>query len=212
MKKYTESQLVENYNRFLEGLKRIFTGDRLDKLLFMYSTDELGPNLILSPASGNINFHATYDGGYIDHIMNVVKNSLKMAKMYTDMGGTLDFTNEELLFAAFHHDLGKLGIKDKLLYVKNDSVWHVQNKGEVYKRNPDMSFMGTTDRTIFLLNQYGLKFTENEYLGIKLTDGAYDTDNDKYLKSYGKKAPKIGYILHWADHMSTIFENEQQTK
>ena len=212
MKKYTEKQLEDNYTNFLTGIRRTFTGERLEKLEHMYSLEELGPNLILSPASGYINFHATYDGGYIDHVMNVVKNSLKMAKIYTDMGGTLDFTNEELLFAAFHHDLGKLGIKDHILYVRNESDWHVKNKGEIYKYNPDIMYMGLTDRTIFLLNEYGLKYTQNEYLGIKLTDGAYDTDNDKYLKSFGKKAPKIGHILHWADHMSTVFENEQQTK
>ena len=55
MKKHNEKQLEENYNKFLQAIKTSFTGERLEKILHMYSMDELGPNLMLSPASGNIN-------------------------------------------------------------------------------------------------------------------------------------------------------------
>ena len=55
MNKYNEKQLEENYNKFIEALKKSFEGDRLEKLLHMYSMDELGPNIMLSPASGNVN-------------------------------------------------------------------------------------------------------------------------------------------------------------
>ena len=37
----------------------------------MYSMEELGLNLMLSPLSGNVNYHNAYEGGYIDHVMNV---------------------------------------------------------------------------------------------------------------------------------------------
>ena len=104
----------------------------LEKILHMYSMDELGPNLMLSPASGNINYHNAYEGGYVDHIMNVVNNSIRMMKLYEDSGGKIDFTRDELIFAAFHHDLGKLGSKGKIHYVDNPSDWHVKNQGKTY--------------------------------------------------------------------------------
>ena len=125
MKKYTEEQLEQNYNRFLEALKTSFSGDRLDKLLHMYSMDELGPNLMLSPASGNVNYHNAYEGGYIDHVINVARNSLKMQSLYQGQGGTIDFEQEELLFAAFHHDLGKLGTKGQMEYLPNLSYFSI---------------------------------------------------------------------------------------
>ena len=50
-----------------------------------------------------------YEGGYIDHVMNKARNSLRMMKLYKKPGGIVDFTQEELLFFTFHHDLGKLG-------------------------------------------------------------------------------------------------------
>ena len=213
MNKHTEQQLEENYNKFIGAIKKIFTGERLEKLLHMYSMDELGANLMLSPASGNAAYHLAYEGGYVDHIMNVVNNSVKMKKLYAEAGGEINFTNEELFFAAFHHDLGKLGDVGKMNYIKNPSDWHVKNQGKVYTNNPELIYMTATDRTFYLLNKYQIQYNETEYFGIKLTDGLYDEDNVKYLKSY---APiyipsTMHYVLHWADHMSTTIERRENS-
>lgn len=211
MKEKTEQELEGNYNKFIEILKKYFTGERLEKLLAMYSPDELGLNLTVSPASGNKGFHNAYDGGYIDHIFNVCKNSLKVKDLFESAGGKIDFTDEELLFAALHHDLGKLGIKGELHYVANDSDWHIKNRGEFYKRNENITFMTITDRTFYTLNHYGITYNEKEYFGIKLTDGLFDEDNEKYYKTYDlSKSLKytIQYVLHWADYMSTIIERQ----
>jgi hypothetical protein len=215
MKKYTDEQLQTNYTKFIEALKKSFNGERLEKLLQMYSMEELGANLMLSPASGNINYHNAYEGGYIDHVMNVARNSLRMMKLYQDAGGYVDFTQEELLFAAFHHDLGKLGSKGKLHYVINTSDWHVKNQGKLFVSNPELSFLTHTDRTFFLLQEYGIKYNETEYFGIKLTDGLYDEDNEKYYKVFDTTKylkSNIQYILHWADHMSTCIERDREVK
>jgi len=215
MKKYTDEQLQTNYTKFIEALKKSFDGERLEKLLHMYSMEELGANLMLSPASGNKNYHNAYEGGYIDHVMNVARNSLRMMKLYQDAGGYVDFTQEELLFAAFHHDLGKLGSKGKLHYVINTSDWHVKNQGKVFVSNPELSFLTHTDRTFFLLQEYGIKYNETEYFGIKLTDGLYDEDNEKYYKVFDTTKylkSNIQYILHWADHMSTCIERDREIK
>jgi hypothetical protein len=211
MKEKTEEELKANYNRFIEILKKYFTGERLEKLLFMYSPDELGLNLTVSPASGNKSYHNAYDGGYIDHIFNVCKNALKVKELFIQLGGKPDFTDEELLFTALHHDLGKLGIKGELHYVANDSDWHIKNRGEYYKRNENITFMSITDRTFFTLNHYGIQYNEKEYFGMKLTDGLYDEDNTKYLKVYdASKAVKsnLPHLIHWADHMSTVIESQ----
>ena len=121
---------------------------------------------MLSPASGNVNYHNAYEGGYIDHVINVSRNAIRMMRLYKEAGGIIDFEQEELLFAAFHHDLGKLGDVGNLHYIKNDSEWHIKNRGEVYKSNTDLSYLTHTDRTFFLLNKYGIQYTEKEYFGI----------------------------------------------
>ena len=209
--KKTDAELKANYEKFLAIVNKYFTGERLKKLLFMYSDDELGGNLMISPASGNKNYHNAYEGGYIDHIFNVCKNALKMKKTFEEAGGVCDFTEEELIFVALPHDLGKLGTKEELHYAPNDSKWHVENRGELYKRNEKNSFMAITDRTLFTLSKYGIAINENEYFGIKLTDGLYDEDNEKYYKVYDTSKylkSNIQYIMHWADHMSTVIERQ----
>jgi hypothetical protein len=207
--KKTDTELKANYEKFIAIVKKYITGDRLDKVLFMYSDDELGGNLMVSPASGNVGYHNAYEGGYIDHIFNVCKNALKMKDLFIAQGGTQDFTDEELIFCALHHDLGKLGTKNHLHYIPNDSDWHVKNRGDVFMKNPANQYMTLTDRTFFTLQDYGIKINENEYFGIKLTDGMYDEDNQKYLKTFNKdnvQKSAIARIMHWADHMSTVIE------
>lgn len=207
----TQQELEANYDRFIGIIKKYFTGERLEKLLHMYSEDELGTNLTISPASGSKHYHNAYFGGYIDHIFNVCKNSMKMKELFISQGGIVDFTDEELIFCALHHDLGKLGIKGEIHYIPNDNDWQIKNQGKLFKSNDKVTYMTLTDRTFFTLNEYGISYNEKEYFGIKLTDGMFDEDNQKYLTGHnGTKAPKykIQYILHWADWMSTIIERQ----
>ena len=75
-----------------------------------------------------------------------------------------DFTEEELVFCALHHDLGKVGSLDENWYLPNDSQWHIENQGKIYKANPDMNFMNMTGRTFWLLNQFGVKVEEGEWI------------------------------------------------
>ena len=212
MKQKTEAELRANYEKFLAIVKKYSSGQRLERLLHMYSELELGGNLTVSPASGNAGYHNCYPGGYIDHIFNVCKNAIKVKGFFTELGGKPDFTDEELIFCALHHDLGKLGTKENMHYIPNDSDWHVKNKGDVYKKNPDNVYMTITDRTFFTLQHYGITITEKEYFAIKLTDGMYDEDNTKYLKVFDptkRMRFKLPYVMHWADHMSTVIESQE---
>jgi hypothetical protein len=210
----TEEELAANYAKFLKVINKYFTGDRLDKLLFMYSEEQLGENLAIAPASGNLGYHNCYVGGYIDHIFNVCSNAFKMRDLFQSVGGTIDFTEEEMIFSALHHDLGKLGEAGKPNYIPNDSAWHIENQGKLFTNNPKLDNMTTTDRTFFTLQHYGLTYSIKEYFAIRLTDGMYDEDNQKYLKVFDPKKAvrcKLPFVLHWADHMSTVVESQQNT-
>jgi len=212
MRNYTPEQLQANYDKFIEALKKVFSGDRLEKLLHMYSESELGTELAMAPASGRLGFHSAYVGGYIDHVMNVARNSYKLKKVYEEGGVKVDFTDEELFFAAFHHDLGKLGTKEGPLYLPETSEWHRKNQGKVFKQNTDLNYMDVTHRALWLLNQYGITYTEKEMLGIMLADGLYNEATHPYLiarsPEYGLKTD-LPYVLHWADHMSCRQERKE---
>jgi hypothetical protein len=215
IRNYTPEQLEANYNKFIEAIKKVFTGERLDKLLHMYSADELGNELAIAPASGKLNFHSAYPGGYIDHVMNVARNAYKLKKMFEESGGHINFTDEELFFAAFHHDLGKLGDGKEPYYLPQESEWHQKNKKEYFTHNPKLQYFDVTDRAFWLLNQYGIKYTQKEQLGIHMADGLYNDATKKYFISYNEDfqvKTDLPYIIHWADHMSTRLENSEYRK
>ena len=215
IRNYTEEQLQKNYERFTDALKKVFKGDRLDKLLHMYSENELGVELAIAPASGKLNFHSAYVGGYIDHVMNVATNAYKLKKMFETSGGYINFTDEELLFAAFHHDLGKLGDGAEPYYIPQTSEWHQKNKKEYFNINPKLQYFDVTDRALWLLNQYGIKYTQKEQLGIMMADGLYNDATKKYFISYDENfqlKTELPYLIHWADHMSCRLENTEYRK
>jgi hypothetical protein len=212
MKNYTAEQLQGNYDRFIEALKKVFSGERLEKLLHMYSESELGTELAIAPASGKEHYHSAYVGGYIDHVMNVARNAYKMKKIYEEGGIKVDFTDEELFFAAFHHDLGKLGVPGQPHYIEETSDWHRKNQGMMFKINGENHYMDVTHRALWLLNQYGIQYNEKEMIGIMLADGLYNEATKGYFISFRPEMrlkTDLPYVLHWADHMSCRQENKQ---
>jgi len=211
MKNYTESELEQNYTRFMQFIEDTFEGDRQEKLLYLYGTDEgcFGLRALTAPASSREHFHNAYDGGYIDHVMNVCRAVRGVRLLFEKLGGPVDFTDDEMMFSALNHDLGKLGNLKGEQYLPNDSEWHRKNQGLLYKMNEDIQWMTVTDRTLFLLQHFGIKYTEKEQLAIKLSDGMYDESNEQYLKANSKireLKTTLPRIVHWADHIATTVE------
>lgn len=65
--------------------------------------------------------------------------------------------------------------------------------------------MDVTNRALFLLQQAGIKVSENEFLAIYNSDGMFDEKNHYYLKNWDEeKKPRtfLLEILHWGDAMA----------
>jgi hypothetical protein len=205
-------RLEEQKKRFLSILEETFAQkepERFEKLIKMY--DEYGDRLIEAPASGKAHYHNAYAGGYIDHILHVYDAAIDQAKLLKKHNGILDFTRSELTMAAIHHDLWKLGQPDgEPYYIVEESDWHRKNQGAMYKCNDKLPFMKVTDGAVFILQSRGIQLTHNEFMAIKLSDGLYEDSNKGYLMNYGKFAihTNLGYVIHWADHMSTTAERD----
>lgn len=201
----TEEQLKERYEKFMEFVK---ADERADQLLTMY--EDFSTELTTAPAAGKTYFHNAFPGGYLDHVVRVTETALHLSSVYKKIDGNIDFTKQELVFAALHHDLGKLGNPvEGPYYVDQDSDWH-RKRGEMYKQNENIQYMKVPDRALYLLQRYDIKITQKEWLGIKLSDGIYDEGAKSYLINYAPYAMKTNLprIIHWADHMSSQSEND----
>jgi len=203
-----EAEVIhKNWERHLAIIDKFISEDRKDKVVSM--VEALEDFLILLPASGKSHFHNAFPGGYIDHVNRVVRCSLKTKALWEEMGADINFTDEELVFSALFHDLGKVGDGEKIGYVKQNDQWRQRNLNEQYFPNKELPFMLIQDRSLYLLQKYGIPLTHNEYLAIRLHDGIYDDANKAYFVSYNPESKfrtNIVNILHHADYLAAKVE------
>ena len=210
MKQLTAEQIAKNWEQLRSLINNTFEGERKEKLNKMY--DHFEDRMCMAPASGKEQYHYAHVGGYVEHVLHVVDCALKITNLWAAEGATISFTTEEVIFAAMHHDLGKVGDMDKDYYVPQESEWHRKNRGEIFTHNGELQYMTVTDRAIYLLNQFQIPMTENEYVGLRLTDGLYEEANKSYYISYNPDwalKSNIAYVLHQADLMATKIEYDE---
>ena len=204
-------QIQANLERFYANIEKFISEPRATKLLALYQSQE--ELLAFAPASSKASFHNSFSGGYVDHVNRVVEAAIKVTTLWSEMGATINFSMEELVFAALNHDLGKLGIGGKPRYIPNDSEWHVKNQGANYKPNSELPFLPVQDNSLFILQNEGIQMSINEYIAIKIHDGLYDEGNKPFLIS-GQNESKLRsclpLILHQADMLASRVEWEKE--
>ena len=207
----TPEQIASNLEKFYANIEKYISEPRTTKLLALYQEQE--ENLALSPASSRASYHNAFPGGYVDHVNRVVESALRVTVLWEGMGATINFTEEELVFSAINHDLGKLGREGKPAYIPNDSEWHIKNQGANYKPNVELPFIPIQDSSLFILQSAGIELTFNEWVAIKTHDGLYDDGNKAYLLSSqneSKLRSSLPLILHQADILAARVEWESE--
>ena len=204
-------QIQANLEQFYSNIETYISEPRTTKLLALYQSQE--DNLAFAPASSRSSYHNAFPGGYVDHVNRVVEAALKVTKLWDNMGATINFTTEELVFSAINHDLGKLGRDGQPAYLPNDSEWHVKNQGAIYKPNTELPFIPIQDSSLFILQQAGIELTFNEWVAVKTHDGLYDDGNKAYLLSSQNESKlrcSLPLILHQADILAARVEWEKE--
>ena len=202
-----ENKIKEDYDRFMSLIEE---DPRSENLKRMY--EDLEQELAEAPAAAVQHHHNAFPGGYLDHVLRVHDISVEMTKTFHAFEGELNFTSQELQFATLHHDLGKLGEPGEPYYMEQDSDWHRKTLGQNYKYNNTIQYMSVTDRAHYMLQQYDIKITKNEWLGIHLSDGMYEESNKSYLMNRMYPYPmktNIPYIVHVSDYLAMVIEKDK---
>jgi len=209
--KLTAQEIQDNWEKFQEYIEKYITGERKEQLLNFYQS--LEDRIILYPAANMVKYHSCFPGGYIYHVNRVIESSIYIYKVWSKMGADLsNFTMEELIFSAINHDLGKLGDLEQEAYQLSSDKWRIDNLGELYTFNTKLQFMSVPDRGLFLLQEQGIKVSQNEFIAIKTHDGLYDSANEVYIKPFIPETrfrTCLPYILHQADLLSAAIEFQQ---
>jgi hypothetical protein len=199
-------QIQNNYVKHHKIIDHYIT-DRKDQVKEMIKHME--DNYVMAPASGRAWYHNAFAGGYVDHVNRVVQFAIKQKNTYQEMGGMIDFTDEQLVFAALFHDLGKMGDGDSPNYIPQTDKWRQDKLSEMYTYNPDLDFMLIPDRSLFILQKFGIKVDQKEFLAIRCHDGVFDKANESYFFSNmesSRQKTSIISILHTADFLASKVE------
>lgn len=207
----TAEQIQSNWEEFLSNIETYISEPRKQVLLDFYKSKE--DRFVLMPAAHTTKYHNCFPGGYVEHVNRVVRCSLAQYELWENMGCDMEtFSKEELVFSAINHDLGKVGDSANDLYIPSKDDWRKKNLGELYTFNGEVGFMTIPDRSLFLLQEAGIRYSVNEMLAIRTHDGLYDDANKPYLISRipeSKPKSAIVYILHQADLMAAIIESQR---
>ena len=202
----TAEQIQNNYKKHLKIIEHYLGGRAIQcKEMLKHMED----TYVMAPASGKSWHHNAFAGGYVDHVNRVVQYALEQHKLYKKMGGSIDYTEEELVFSALFHDLGKIGDGDTENYIVQTDKWRQDKLSEMYTYNPNLDFMLIPDRSLFILQKFGIKVNQKEFLAIRLHDGVYDKANEAYFFSNmesSRQKTSIISVLHSADFLASKVE------
>jgi hypothetical protein len=191
----TAEEIEENFNRFRSLCEKL--GDRSEFALAL--VDHFGERLALCPASGKKDYHRSTPGGLVEHSLRVLMNARTLTKAFG-----WQINKESLIIAALFHDIGKAGLTldEGGDYYVPAETWRQEKLGELYTYSKDLPYMTTSDRSIYLLNKFGVQLSADEFRAIKLNDGFVVEEN----KSYCLKIPQLVFAIMTADYVSTMEE------
>ena len=203
---FTAEEIAKNYEKHLK-IVDLYIGERKESIKSML--EHMNDVCVMAPASSKSWFHNAFPGGYVDHVNRVVQYAIEQHRLYEKMGGTVDYTEEQLVFSALFHDLGKLGDGDIPNYVPQTDKWRQDKLSEMYTYNSDLDFMLIPDRSLFILQKFGIKVDQKEFLAIRCHDGVFDKANEAYFFSNvesSRQKTSIISILHSADFLASKVE------
>ncbi len=206
----TTEQIIEKYKEFEGMVEEHLEGEVLDSVKKIISHFE--SRLVESPASGRLDYHNCFVGGFIDHTVRVAKTALKMKKHFEGLGVEVIHSDSDVFLAAAFHDWGKLGDLDIPYYIEQKSEWHRNKLGEFYTRNPELEYMTVTDRSLWMLQEFNVKISPAVWKAIKMSDGMFEAGNETYFRSPSDTRNILHYIVHFADWSSTIAEKQHHVQ
>ena len=184
---YDAEKLQTNWETFSKLCGRL-SDDGINKLL-----ETLDERLVLCPSSPRENQHGAYPGGMIEHVLQVTSNMRNLVKAYD-----VDVPIASILSVGLLHDIGKVGNLEEDYFIEQDSDWHREKLGQMYKYNEDLNKMSVSHRTLWLLQHFGVTLTNDEWLAVQLAQGSHFEENRFYVGH----EPTLAMLLQQAKAMT----------
>lgn len=171
-----EEEILSNWDTF-RNLAQNGSGrsEAIESLL-----DELGERVMICPATIK-----SYAGSLVEQNLKVLKTCISLNSKFK-----FGLSNESMVVVNLFRNLGMIGNLENELMIAQTSKWH-RDQGNLFQYNNELSFMRTYDRSIQLLQHFGVKLSEEEHVSI-LTSGGSNEEYNKY------REPKLAFASYTA--------------
>lgn len=188
---------MNNKERFIEIYKQMIHRDGSEKLLeFLLSKNS---DFFDAPASAR--FHGNYDGGLVEHSLNVydcLKDYLSRERVQSTYG--LKYNEESIAIVALLHDLCKINCYKKgFRNVKENGQW-VQVP--TYEYNDTLPY-GHGEKSVYMISGY-MRLTREEAFAIRYHMGFSGSEDARNVGAAFEIFP-LAFALSTADMEATYF-------
>lgn len=164
-------------------------------LHWLYTTD-----FFEAPASTR--FHGNYEGGLLEHSVNVFWQLYKQKE-------TLNVTTETIAIVSLLHDLCKVNFYQKGFRNKKDESTGQWHKETCYTIDDTLPY-GHGEKSVYLISQF-MKLTEEEAMAINWHMGGFDdrVKGGSFALSKAMEKYPLLLELHIADMRATYIDEKK---
>ena len=182
-----DKELQDRYNAIKSKVKI-----RADEFAGLMDFIENETEWLRAPASTR--FHLCRESGLLEHSVNVAEILIQLKNTLYPI-----IEDESCAIVALLHDLGKVGMPNQPLYLKNQPTENQRRAGYgptyPYSYNNGLTYLSVPIRSLYLALPY-LTLTEEETQAIAYHDGQYVDDN----RSVAKNENPLTLLLQYADN------------
>jgi hypothetical protein len=183
------NQIQTNWTLYEKFCRRL-SDSGLNELL-----DAIGDRICMAPASMRSDSPGAYPGGLIEHALQVTSTMRSLYdSVYRKGDPSCKVTVASILKVGLLHDLGRVGDLENDYLVTQDSDWHREKLGQMYKYNESADKMSVSHRTLYLLQHFRVPLSREEWVAIQLSSGSHFEENRFYVGS----EPTLALLLQQA--------------
>lgn len=177
-------------DKFLELYKTHITRNGSEQLLaWLDSTD-----FYTAPASTR--FHGDYEGGLVEHSVNVWRELIRLLKAYPEIRTSV----ETATIIALLHDVCKIGCyKQEMRNVKDGTVWV---RRPFYKFDEDFCYGGHGAKSVYLIQRF-MPLSDEEAVAVHCHMGFADRGHGDYSLGNAYEHYPLAWLLHVADESAS---------
>ena len=185
-------RIEKNFHTFQKLCRALGSRQQAAEKLIEAMSNEIA----VAPASTRTSYHDCYAGGLVEYSLRVLRNAKQLNTQFD-----FDCSTESMILVSLFHAIGKAGDLDGPMYEPEHSDWHREKLGKLFKISEDLQSMPWTDRSLFLLQHFGVELHQNEWIAIKMSDGRYHKSPDSY---YDMNEPGLATLMEMSTKLAAM--------